>query len=236
MPKKKQYLAYIRVSTEEQNFDLQYHAIEKWAEREEDIELTVKEEKESTRNTRPVWEEVKKLLRTKEYDGLVTYNLDRIGRSLGQLVLDIEEIVDVHKRDFIMIQNPELNPKTPTGRLFIHFFGIMGNYERNRISERTKDALAAKKAQGKKLGRPRRHPVQDIYDMIYAGHTNRQIADALGYTMRTIQRIRKNTGKMEATQTPPENPTPNQAQKDEATKTTVYDAERNDEGVSKVTL
>jgi DNA invertase Pin-like site-specific DNA recombinase len=108
LPKKKQYLAYIRVSTEEQNFDLQYHAIEKWAEREEDIELTVKEEKESTRNTRPVWEEVKKLLRTKEYDGLVTYNLDRIGRSLGQLVLDIEEIVDVHKRDFIMIQNPEL--------------------------------------------------------------------------------------------------------------------------------
>ena len=72
--------------------------------------------------------------------------------------------------------------------------------------------------------------------MIYAGHTNREIADALGYTIRTIQRIRKNTGKMGATQTPPENPAPNQAQKVDTTKTTVYDAERNDDGVSKVTL
>ena len=236
MPEKKQYLAYIRVSTEEQNFDLQYHAIKRWADREEDVEIIVKEEKESTRNTRPVWEEVKNLLRTKEYDGLVTYSLDRIGRSLGQLVLDIEELVDVHKRDFIMIQNPELNPNTAAGRMFMNQMGVWAEYERARISERTRMALAAKKAQGKKLGRPPKRNVQEIYDLIYAGHTNREIADALGYTIRTIQRIRKNTGKMGATQTPPENPAPHQAQKVDTTKTTVYDAERNDDGVSKVTL
>ena len=236
MPEKKQYLAYIRVSKEIQNYDLQYHAIKKWAEREEDVEITVKEEKESTRRTRPVWEEVKNLLRTKKYHGLVTYSLDRIGRSLGNLVLELEEIVEVHNRDFIMVMNPELNPRTPTGKMFINLMGVFAEYERARISERTKLALAAKKAQGKKLGRPPKRNVQEIYDLIYAGNTNREIADALGYTIRTIQRIRKNTGKMGATQTPPENPAPNQAQKVDANKTNVFDADRNDEGVSKVTL
>lgn len=236
MPDKKQYLAYIRVSKEIQSYDLQYHAIKQWAEREKDIEITVKEEKESTRNTRPVWEEVKNLLRTKKYDGLVTYSLDRIGRSLGNLVLELEEIVDVHNRDFIMVMNPELNPRTATGKMFVNLMGVFAEYERARISERTKLALAAKKAQGKKLGRPRRHPVQQIYDLVSKGYTNREIADSLGYSMRTIQRVRKNRGKIEATETPPENPTQNQAQKDVASKMNVYDAERNDEGVSKVTL
>ena len=236
MPEKKQYLAYIRVSTEEQNFDLQYHAIKRWADREEDVEIIVKEEKESTRKTRPVWEEVKNLLRTKKYDGLVTYSLDRIGRSLGNLVLELEEIVDVHNRDFVMVMNPELNPRTATGKMFINFMGVFAEYERARISERTREALAAKKALGKKLGRPPKRNVQEIYDLIYKGYTNREIADEFGYNIRSIQRIRKNTGKMKATQTPPVKPTPNQAQKVKTNKTNVYDAERNDEGVSKVTL
>ena len=86
-----------------------------------------------------------------EDDTLVIWKLDRLGRSLRDLI----EIVNRLERNgvsFVCITQ-NIDTRTPNGKLFFHIFGALAEYERELIRERTKAGLTAARARGRKGGR-----------------------------------------------------------------------------------
>lgn len=106
----------------------------------------------SSRDTRPMKEEVLRLIRQGKAQGVAFWCLDRWGRSMGELVLEIEEF---SQKSWLMFSFKEsLDLTTAAGRAFAYNMAAFANFERDRIRERTLLGLARAKAQGKKLGRP----------------------------------------------------------------------------------
>lgn len=106
----------------------------------------------SSKDTRPKKEEVLKLIRLGIADGVACVALDRWGRTMSELVLELEEFSKMNKSLFSLKEGIDLS--TAAGRMFANILAAMANFERDRIRERTLLGLARAKAQGKKLGRP----------------------------------------------------------------------------------
>lgn len=149
MPPK--FAIYCRVSTEEQTTENQRLILIEYAERR-GFNYEVFEEVESTRNTRPLKQKLLGRLRAMEFDGLLVLKLDRWARSLRELTLELEEI---HAKGVTFISlNDSIDMSTATGRLQFQILSAFAEFERNLISERTKEGLARARSQGKRLGRP----------------------------------------------------------------------------------
>jgi DNA invertase Pin-like site-specific DNA recombinase len=145
---------YARVSKRlEQNPENQLIALREWAKaNDHEIEGEYIDEI-SSRDTRPSKEAVLKLLRLGYIDGVAFYSLDRWGRNMTELVLELDEF----KTAKCLISLKEgIDLSTSAGRLAAHIFAAMANFERDRIQERTMLGLARARAQGKHLGRPKR--------------------------------------------------------------------------------
>jgi DNA invertase Pin-like site-specific DNA recombinase len=140
----------MRVSTEMQCVQNQRKSLVQYAE-SKDWDYTIFEEVESTRRTLPVKAEVLKKLRAKEYDGVLVYRLDRWGRSLPSLILEIQELVDKKIGFYSYAEN--LDFSTASGLLQFHILGAFAQFERSIISHRTKAGLQRAKEQGITLGR-----------------------------------------------------------------------------------
>jgi DNA invertase Pin-like site-specific DNA recombinase len=142
---------YCRVSKREQNPEnqkiklVEYCNIKNW-------EYEIFEEKESTRKTRPVKEELLNLLRNNMFDGLLVYKLDRWARSLQELIMNMEELNNRNKA-FIVLTQP-IDTTSSSGRLMFQILGAFAEFEREMIRERTLDVLDRARKEGKKLGRP----------------------------------------------------------------------------------
>jgi DNA invertase Pin-like site-specific DNA recombinase len=88
-----------------------------------------------------------------EGDTLVVWKLDRLGRSLKQL---IETVENLQKRKINLVSLTEhIDTTTATGKLFFQFIAMLAEFERNLISERTKAGLEAARARGRVGGRPK---------------------------------------------------------------------------------
>ena len=136
------------MNPENQRLQLEQYAIQNgW-------EYVIFEELESTRNTRPIKQEVLKNLRNNAFNGVLIWKLDRWARSLQELIMDIDDITNRGK-EFIVMTQP-INTTTASGRLFMQILGAFAEFEREIIRERTLAGLDRAKAQGKKLGRPRK--------------------------------------------------------------------------------
>ena len=136
-------IGYARVSTVDQNLDLQIAALKGFGC---DKIFT---EKRSAVKTRPELESMLRFIRNG--DTIVIWKLDRLGRSLKNL-LDIIE--DFKKNNIILISlSDNLDSRTAIGKLFMQMSGAFAEYERNINVERTKAGLAAAVARGVVLGR-----------------------------------------------------------------------------------
>ena len=158
---------YARVSKAlEQNPENQLIELRKWANSMgNEIEGEYIDEI-SSRDTRPQKELILKKLRTGIIQGVAFYALDRWGRSMSELVLELEEF----SRDKISLFSMKegLDLSTAAGRLMANVLAAMANFERDRIRERTLLGLARARAQGKRLGRPRKKPpLQKADPVIY---------------------------------------------------------------------
>ena len=88
-----------------------------------------------------------------EGDTLVVWKLDRLGRSLQQLIETLERL---KKRSIHLVSlTEEVNTSTPTGMLFFQLIAMLAEFEHNLISERTKAGLEAARARGRTGGRPK---------------------------------------------------------------------------------
>ena len=146
---------YARVSKAlEQNPENQLIELRKWAAASgNEVEGEYIDEI-SSKDTRPSKELVLKKMRLSEIDGVAFVALDRWGRTMSELVLELEEFSKTNKSLISLKEGIDLS--TAAGRMMAHVLAAMANFERDRIRERTMLGLARARAQGKKLGRPRK--------------------------------------------------------------------------------
>lgn len=142
-------IGYCRVSTDEQNLDMQVHALEKYAA-ERDAELVLYTEKESSRNDRPELRNAMKA--SASGDLFVVYKLDRLARSTKELYTLTDELENkgVH---FVSIDD-SFDTTTPTGKAMFGMLAVFAEFERDIIQQRTKAGLEAARKRGKVGGRP----------------------------------------------------------------------------------
>lgn len=148
------FAIYIRVSTRDQHPENQQLQLVRHCEMK-GWDYEIFEEKESTRKTRPIKQNVLTLLRKGKFDGVLIWKLDRWARSLQELIMDIQEITNRNK-DFIVLTQP-IDTSSAMGRLMMQIIGAFGEFEREMIRERTIAGLERAKASGKILGRPRKN-------------------------------------------------------------------------------
>ena len=139
-------VGYARVSTRQQNVELQVDAL-KQAQCEQ-----IFEEVASGANTaRPVLDDL--LSRLRPGDVLVIWKLDRLGRSLKHLVTLTSELLE--RQIGLVSLNDPIDTTTAQGRLVFNIFASLAEFERDLIRERTQAGLQAARARGRKGGRPR---------------------------------------------------------------------------------
>lgn len=143
---------YCRVSTQEQNTENQLIVLKEYANRME-YKYEIFQEQESTRNTRPIKQELLRRLRLKEFDGVLVWKLDRWARSISELILEAQDLFIKKNITFISLKD-NIDLSTSSGRLVFHIFSALAEFEREIIRERTMLGLDRAKKEGKTLGRP----------------------------------------------------------------------------------
>jgi DNA invertase Pin-like site-specific DNA recombinase len=181
------YIAYLRVSTSEQadsraGIEAQRAAIAGEAERRGWAQIRFIEDagRSGKSTNRPGLRLALEALRRGEAAGLVVSKMDRLSRSL----LDFVQIMDVAQRQgwtLIALDCP-VDPSTPTGEAMASIVATFAQLERRLIGQRTREALATKRAAGVQLGRPRELSstiVEQITASRASGESLRAIAEGL---------------------------------------------------------
>ena len=138
-------IGYARVSTEDQSLDMQLDALE-----QRGCAKVFAEKLSGKTKERPQLEAMLDYLRDGE-DTVVIYKLDRLGRSMKDL-LEITETLASRGIGLVSIKDG-IDMTTATGRLYFHLMACLSEFERDLISERTKAGLAAARARGRQGGR-----------------------------------------------------------------------------------
>jgi DNA invertase Pin-like site-specific DNA recombinase len=139
-------IGYIRVSRDKQTTALQVDAMQK-----EQCERTFTDKMSGKRFDRP--EFLKMLDIARAGDSIVVWRLDRLGRSLKEL---IEIVTMLAEREIELRSLKEnIDTSTPTGKLMFHIMAALAEFERDIIQERTLAGLEAARARGRIGGRPK---------------------------------------------------------------------------------
>lgn len=159
-------IGYIRVSTDKQDLKNQQHSILTYANQKNLGNVTFIEVKISSRKKEED-RKIDELLETLQADDhLIVSELSRIGRSVVNVVTIINQLiakkVNIHiLKEHLLIEPDKQNPFTD---FQINIFSSFAQLERDLISQRTKEALQARKAKGIKLGKPKGTVQGSIYD------------------------------------------------------------------------
>jgi Site-specific recombinases, DNA invertase Pin homologs len=186
-------VAYIRVSREDEQPENQEFAVYRWAaERGHQVVETVKDVGVSGAlppDERPGWQRVMQLLESA--DGVVVYALDRVARSLWDLAAVVKEL-ETRGKFLLSVREEWLQNVDPRVRqLIISVLGWAAEMEREFIRERTREAIARLKAQGKHVGRPSKWSEatrRRIIDLVRRGLTLKEACQLVGVGYRTAQR------------------------------------------------
>lgn len=132
----------------------------------------------------------KALLMARDGDEIVVTKLDRLGRSLANL---IELAKELEERGIgLVVLDQGIDTSTAVGRMFFHILGAIAEFEHALMTERTHEGLAAARARGRvggrkpKLGPRQKSMVREMYDS--GDYTVQKIADEFGVTRPTIYR------------------------------------------------
>jgi DNA invertase Pin-like site-specific DNA recombinase len=148
-------IGYARVSTDDQKLDLQRDALTRVGV---DLERIFEDKLSGMRADRPGLAAALKAVR--DGDVLVVWRLDRLGRSLKDLIVLAD---DLKKRGVQLRSLSEgIDSSTIGGELVFHMFGAIAQFERNLIRERTRAGLASARAKGKVGGRKPGLTAKDI--------------------------------------------------------------------------
>jgi DNA invertase Pin-like site-specific DNA recombinase len=159
-------IAYIRASTMTQDVKNQRHEILEFAHREgmqiDTFIEVISSSRQSSRQRRI--EELQEQLQSG--DRLLVTELSRLGRSTGEVILLINQLIAYGVSVFIIKQKLCLGEDSQdmTSKIMVTFLALFAEIERDFISIRTKEALATRKAQGVTLGKPKGTIQSSMYD------------------------------------------------------------------------
>ena len=124
------------------------------------------------------------------FDVVMVWAVDRLGRSLPDLVSSMQELQSANVDLFIMQQ--ALDTTTPAGRAMFGMLGVFAEFERSMIQSRVKSGLDRAKAAGVKLGRPKTSAATEraIAAHLAAGDGILKVSKALGVGSSVVQRVK----------------------------------------------
>jgi DNA invertase Pin-like site-specific DNA recombinase len=179
-------IGYARVSTDEQNLELQLDALQRagCGKIYQDAGIS------GTVAARPGLDRAFAALG--KGDTLVVWRLDRLGRSLGHLIQTIGQLEkrSVHFRSL----TETIDTSSSGGRLVFHLMGAMAEFEHALISERTRAGMKVARSNGRSIGRPPRltsEQREEIRSGLRRGAKLVCLAERYGVSRKTIQRIRE---------------------------------------------
>ena len=142
------------------------------------------------RDKRPAFDSLIRDANQRKFDMVMAWSVDRLGRSLQDLVGFLSELHALHIDLFLHQQG--LDTTTPAGKAMFQMMGVFAEFERSMIQERVRAGLRRAKDDGKKLGRPRIAPQLEerILAALKAGETIRGVADKFDVNPSTVQRIK----------------------------------------------
>jgi len=183
-------VAYLRVSTNSQDLETQKLEILEYARKHElriyeFIEIVISSHKSPKQ--RRIEELLEKL--NGSTDTLVVTELSRLGRSTTEVITLINALINRNVRVIVIKQGLDITKHNLQSKVMITLLSLFSELERDLVSLRTKEALATKKAQGIKLGKPKGsiqkskfdEHVDKIKELLGYGLSARKIANVLGY-------------------------------------------------------
>ena len=183
-------IAYIRTSTDKQDLNNQKLEIFEFAKKHklevnDFIQMTISSRK--TSKERRIDEMLAVL---NDADTLIVTELSRLGRSTAEVIGLVNELIKKQVRVIAIKQNLDIKQHDMTSKVMITLFSLFSELERDLISLRTKEALASKKAQGIRLGKPKGtvqkskfdKDINKITELLVLGLSVRKIAIFLGYS------------------------------------------------------
>ena len=190
-------IGYARVSTQDRNLDLQTDELTKLGCQK------IYQEKVSSGKERP--QLMKMIENLREGDSVMVWKLDRLARSLKELI-NLVEILRVKKVNFTSIKD-SIDTSTVQGRLLLNIFGSLAEFERDTIRERTKAGLSAAKARGRMGGKkkglsPEAKKKAETAVMLYKHKKSAvEIAGFIGVGRATVYRYLEEMGQERNLQT-----------------------------------
>ena len=177
-------LGYARVSTDEQNLDAQTDALTAAG-----AERIFADKISGTIRSRP---ELTKIIdQAREGDVIVVTKYDRLARSLSDL-LHIVDAIKARGAGFRSLAE-DIDTTTPAGRLIFHVFASIAQFERERISERTREGLDAARRRGRVGGRPPALTPAQVIEVLRMrdeeGRRLTEIAHLFKVSVKTIRRV-----------------------------------------------
>ena len=180
-------IGYCRVSTEDQNLDMQERAIEKYSA-ERNLELVLYIEKVSSRKNDRT-ELAAAIKAAAPGDMFVVYKLDRLARSTKELY-ELTDQLKEKQIDFVSI-NDAFDTSTPTGKAMFGMLAVFAEFERDIIQQRTKAGLDAARRRGRIGGRPaiNEKVKKRVRTLFESGERADDIAKEYGIGRATVYKI-----------------------------------------------
>ena len=176
------HIGYARVSTQDQDLRLQYAALQAAG-----CDNIYDDKASGATASRDGLTRALAMLRAK--DSLVVWKLDRLGRSVKDLVSIVGELEQrgVHFQSL----TDQIDTSTPAGRFFFHVMASLAQMERDLTVERTRAGLEAARRQGRTGGRKRKmtdSKISAARQLLRAGVSAREVAENLGVSIPTLYR------------------------------------------------
>jgi putative DNA-invertase from lambdoid prophage Rac len=180
---------YARVSTTDQDCGMQLRELREYARRQGwgSLQEYVDHAISGAKATRPALKRLMTDARLKRFDAVIVWKLDRFGRSLPQLIENVQALDSYGVRFIAVTQGIDTDQRNPAGRLLLHILASLAEFERDTIIERVRSGIAHAKARGKHCGRPQRVFRRDeAIRLRESGLSWRAVAQQLGVPVMTV--------------------------------------------------
>ena len=181
---------YVRCSTADQKTDMQLRDLEMYAaEKGWSIYKIYEDKATGTNAKRAMFQEMMRDARAKKFNVLICWKLDRLFRSLKDLILTLQELTELGVT-FVSLKD-QLDLGSSAGRLMLHIIGAFAEFEASIIQERVRAGVRTKIARTGKWGPARMRDDDAILVLRKAGLSVREIAKRLGVSPTSVMRSLK---------------------------------------------
>ena len=176
---------YLRVSTQDQSTELQRSELLAYIkQREWDLFEIYEDKATGTNNNRPMLKKLLKDAKSKKFDIVLCWKIDRFARSLKDLLTMLQELKE-SEVNFVSLKD-QIDLTTAAGMLMFQLIGAFGEFEASVIKERVIAGLRNAQSKGIVLGRPLKKGHSVVAKMRSEGKTVKEIAVHTGLSTKTV--------------------------------------------------